>query len=120
MQKKENIKIPEDYKEKLLVYRDYLNPYGCVLRFSFLPFLTTKRLNANAFFHKKVVASVRWAVDLSLFINTDIHNAFIITLGHELTHKEKRLPFPDTKTHYNWYLFRDKSKATQTHWLAGG
>lgn len=57
--------------------------------------MNEESLNANAGLCKfdSIIATPRWAAQLVLYNSTETKNAFLITLGHEFTHKEKDL-FP--------------------------
>lgn len=60
-----------------------------------------KCLNGNAFFGKIVILNPEYATRLILYNDDGLQNAYNITIGHELTHKDKQLraPFRLGKNH---------------------
>lgn len=82
--------ISSDYLEilKEIEKRKFLN--GIQVRFSWL-YNNKKFLCANAFYGKYILLNPEWATMLILYNDTKIKNAFNITIGHELTHREKEL-----------------------------
>lgn len=86
-----NADLPVDLKEAIEeIEKDYQRK-GINISFSAKRFEKPERLNANAGFFRssKIVFSPEWAAYL-LFRNDDtVTNAFLSTLGHELSHKEK-------------------------------
>ena len=49
----------------------------------------SKVINATALLHKIILVNAEWAARLALIEDQDTKDAFMITIGHELTHKEK-------------------------------
>lgn len=91
---KENIVVPRNYNEILQFYYDIVAKHGHTLKFPYNSCLTRENLNANSglFKHSSIIATPEWAFQL-VCNNESAHIAFLMTLGHELTHKEKDL-FP--------------------------
>ena len=88
--KKENIIIPFNYEEILKSYFQITEKYGYKLKFKKGRGLTYNNLGANAGFFKNssIVATPEWAFQL-IINNEEAGLTFLITIGHELTHKEK-------------------------------
>ena len=89
-----NIEIPKNYENILQFYCDLISKYGYSLIFGLYPGLDIDKIGANAglFKYSSIVATPEWAFQL-VCNNESAHIAFLMTLGHELTHKEKDL-FP--------------------------
>ena len=47
-------------------------------------------INANSTFYRTICVSGGWAVQLVSYDNPETQNAFYVTIGHELGHKEKQ------------------------------
>lgn len=94
--KREHIKLPNNYEEKLQKYYDVVRKQGCKL--VFLPGFNMKSssLNAYAGFTKiePIIATPEWAYQLIINDDEELENKFLITLGHELTHKDGKDIFP--------------------------
>jgi len=88
--KKRNIDVPKDYLETLDGYCKIVESYGSTLKFGRGRGLRPHKINANAGFFKRsyILATPEWAARLVLNGSSDTQNAFLITLGHELTHKD--------------------------------
>jgi len=91
--KKEHLTIPQNYEQILEQYIEKANKLGYTLEFRKGRCLEPDSLNANAGWTPKmsIVATPEWAARLVLYNTSEIHNVFEISLGHEITHKEKRL-----------------------------
>lgn len=93
-------------KNKKQILNQYRNINGNCILFSWLFNHDTKTLNASALFYKLILISPEWAVRLVLFDDEETKNAFKITLGHELTHKDgdyfKLLSFGKNKRFVNY------------------
>lgn len=89
--RKEKIIIPQNYREILENYCQIVTGYGYKLEFRKGRGLRYNRLGANAGWHKDcaIVATPEWAYQL--VTNPEADLPFRITLGHELTHKERNL-----------------------------
>lgn len=88
--KKENIAIPPNYEERLETYCQLVQSYGHKLEFRKGRSLTCNSLNANAGLKNwSIVATPEYAYQL--VSDPEIDLPFKITLGHELTHKERDL-----------------------------
>lgn len=83
------------------VYHDMFAEYisivedVCGLSFKKRAFVNNKSLNAEygGFKHAPIVVYPEWAVQIILHGDDEnVRNAFRFTLGHELTHKERRCP----------------------------
>lgn len=84
-----NIPIPSNYRTNLNQYThlDILN--GNRLVYSWAYDSGSKVINATALLHKTILVNAEWAARLALIKDQDTKDAFMITIGHELTHKEK-------------------------------
>ena len=81
--------VPSDY-EKILEKAQKVNAISDdKIVFSHLYDLWGSSLNANAGILHLILCNTKWAIRLVFFNNEDTMNAFFITIGHELTHKEK-------------------------------
>lgn len=92
---KKRISMPDNYLDSLSEYCLLVEKRGHKLEFKTGRNLAPNSLGANAGLLKKssIVVTPEWAAKL-VFENTDdTRNAFLITLGHELTHKDKEI-FP--------------------------
>lgn len=91
-QKQKNIELSSNYEETLKTYCKLVEKYGYVLEFKKGRNLTFSNLGANAgvFNNSSIVATPEWA--FRLVATDDANVPFMITLGHELTHKEKEFP----------------------------
>lgn len=88
--KRLKIKWHNSYLSSLDQYKYLIEPYGCRLDFHWWRCFSFKILNCNAGFgkHTPIVASPCW-VEKLIFNNSEAtQNAFLMSLGHELTHKE--------------------------------
>jgi len=61
---------------------------NCKVVFSLWKAGFTKSIEATAIFPSYVICSYEWAVQLVINDSEDTFNAFLITLGHELAHKD--------------------------------
>ena len=88
--RKLKIKWNSNYLSNLHQYNNMIKAYGCRLDFHWRRCSSFKELNCNAGFgkHTTVVASLGWAEKLVFSNSEEVRNAFLMSLGHELTHKE--------------------------------
>ncbi len=89
-EKARNSTIPSDYVNILKKIESRNSFYGRQVRFSWL-YNHKDYLNANAFFGKYILLNSEWAFRFTLLNDSKLDNAFDITIGHEMTHKEKEL-----------------------------
>lgn len=80
--------VPSDY-EKILEKAQKVNTISDdKIVFSWL-YNSDSVLNSSSMVPHLILCNKRWAIRLVFFNNEDTMNAFFITIGHELTHKEK-------------------------------
>lgn len=107
---KEKIKkILKNYDEILKKYINEVEEYVgsvCILFRGDWGF-PKSALDATSLISNTIVLNVAWATQIILHDNNDTKNAFLITIGHELTHKEPEYPC------YN--LFGSERKFS--HWV---
>lgn len=67
-----------------------MNKWGYKLTFNKDAWFNPNALNADAGYRKHacIKATPKWATQLVLFHSEEVHNTFLITIGHELTHKD--------------------------------
>ena len=104
--KKENIKIPDDYENILNKYCRIVEEMGYTLKFKKSLNFPSNKLNANAGFFKNssIIVTPEWAARLVMYSDEEVHNAFKITLGHELTHKDNDLCFFKYRVKYYKFI----------------
>lgn len=88
-----NIAIPSNYEDILNQFCEIAKGFGHKLEFRKGRGLSKNTLNANAglFKNSSIVVTPEWAAQLVLCNKENISDIFKITIGHELTHKEKQL-----------------------------
>lgn len=79
---------PKGIGKRLNNYRKSINSNGYIIVFSCFQSALNGILNADSIIPKIITISPRWAVQLILFDSSETRNAFLITIGHELTHKD--------------------------------
>ena len=84
-----NIPIPSNYRTNLNQYTHLNILNGNRLVYSWAYDSGSKVINATALLHKIILVNAEWAARLALIEDQDTKDAFMITIGHELTHKEK-------------------------------
>lgn len=89
-----NIDLPFDPKVAIRNIEKEYKERGINIGFSAKRFDNSEKLNANAglFHSSKIVLSPEWAAYLLMRNDEDVTNAFLATLGHELSHNEKYIP----------------------------
>ena len=88
--KKKNIIVPSNYIEILSEYCKLVESYGYKLHFRWHLANDYDKLGANAgFFNSPILVTTEWAARLVLENTEEVRTAFLLSLGHELTHKEK-------------------------------
>ena len=101
-----NIPMPNDWKEKLYKFLEVEKQIN--MHFIFTDYgYTPRTLNAGSMIPKTINFTKEWAVQIVFFDNEKTQNAFLITVGHELTHKEKELctlRIRGTDRKFVWYL----------------
>lgn len=85
-------KINNDDFYKLNIYYNSLPAFKNIKIIFSAYFFSPLTLGANSQFKNKIYVSSEWAVLLLKNDNEEIKNAFLFTLGHELTHKDKSFP----------------------------
>lgn len=92
-------------------YYDFVKQYNYKLIFYSKSSWNKETLNANALFGKlPIIASPEWAYQLIVNYSDELDNAFMHTLGHELTHKENDIPFFKTCLQHIQYSIKSKNK----------
>lgn len=88
-----NICLPENYLDILEKYCDIVESFGYRLSFRKGRGNNPETLGCNSGYTKytTIVATPEWAATIVLEASVEAQNAFLMTLGHELTHKEKDL-----------------------------
>lgn len=93
------INIPDNYFEILDKYAAMVSYHDYILEFSTKSGMNKRGLNAFAGTSSKkqsiIAATPEWAVQLIVHNNVETDNAFKITLGHELTHKDPEVWLKD-------------------------
>lgn len=102
-----DIDLPDDPKRFIKAIEIEYKEKGVNIGFSAWRFNNPEKLNANAglFRSSKVVFSSEWAAYLLMRNDDEVTNAFLATLGYELSHKEKYIyPFlhPFSKKFVAW------------------
>lgn len=83
--------IPSNYKDILHRYKHINNVEGNRIAFSWLSDSGSTILNATSMIPRFVVLNAEWAARVVLYDSKRTMNAFKITVGHELTHKDKEI-----------------------------
>lgn len=94
----------KEYTRELLHYNELVQPN--ILKFTFIKDDFSRVLTATSQFDGYILCSQEWAVQL--LSDKDSNNPFLITLGHEVSHKEqhfkvKKLKWQD-KRFVNWSI----------------
>lgn len=85
--KRENRILPDNYLDILKQVEKRNLPNGIHLRFSWL-YKHTSTLDGVSFPSKYILLSTAWAFYIIFNNDDEMKNAFNITIGHEMTHKE--------------------------------
>lgn len=80
--------VPPNCVEVLKEIENSFSNDNIKIRFSFLKDGGATFINATSIIKGYVLFNAEWAAMCILFNDNDTRNAFIITLGHELTHKD--------------------------------
>lgn len=91
MAKKNNTIIENDYKQRISLFMKEIVSSEIKIKFS--SFFLSGNLGANSSFKNTITLYPRWAYEILINQSERLTNAFRITIGHELTHKEGDL-FP--------------------------
>lgn len=86
-----NLQVPSNWEDIIKEYINFIQINNISITFSWLYDLGRKSLNANAIVKNKIILNAEWAARIILYNNSKTKNAFLITIGHELTHKEKEI-----------------------------
>lgn len=86
--KKENKTLPDNYLDVLKKVEERNLPNEIHLKFSWL-YKHTQTLDAVSFPSKYILLSTAWAFYFVFYNDGEMQNAFNITIGHELTHKDR-------------------------------
>lgn len=104
--KSDKINIPENYKNILQKYKNIKEKNDCFIFFSWASDTGSEILNASGTIPKLMIFNAEWASNVVLNDNIDTMNAFKITIGHELTHKDgdfcKLIYFGPDKNFISW------------------
>lgn len=88
--KKEKCLLPQNYIEIFNNYKNINTPIPCKINFvSYM--MKNDSLKASANVPNCIILNSRWAYQIVSNNNEQTKNAFRITIGHELTHKEGEL-----------------------------
>lgn len=99
--KKNNIRYLVDVDAQLEKVIKTIDLHENKIVFSWLFDAGSKTLNACALIPRIIIVNSEWAAHLALYRTEDVQNAFKVTLGHELTHKDNDFVFWE-------YFTRDK------------
>lgn len=91
-----NISLPDNYLDELYAYCSLIKEFNRRLSFRKGRNLPENRLGCNAGYLKcsTIVATPEWAFRLTAINTENVRLAFLMSLGHELSHKENDLnPF---------------------------
>lgn len=70
-------------------YNKIVQKYECTITFKCMKNVSfDSKLSAQSSFGKSIIVSPEWAYTLMSSNNDNVNNAFLITIGHEITHKE--------------------------------
>ena len=89
--KDKNLTIPQNYEEILQRYKSIGKVDKRLIVFSWAMDAGENVLNASPKMPGCVLLNSAWAARVVLYDNEDTINAFKITVGHELTHKDKEV-----------------------------
>lgn len=73
--------------KRLFSFMKIAKIHDALLIFTFLKDDISPVLNAKMFMKKVILVNSAWAAQIILYDNEKTHNAFLITIGHELMHK---------------------------------
>ena len=100
-----NLPFPNNWKEILYEYKKIENVINKHIIFTDYGY-TPKTLNAGSMIPHVINLTKEWAAYIVLYNNEKTKNAFLITLGHELTHKDNEFStlgcFGVNKKFINW------------------
>lgn len=103
--KKLNKSIPADINRKIYEFENMFAP-DIWIRVSYMKDGFTSLLNGKAVNPNGVLLTPEWAARLLLFNDDDTINAFLVTVGHEMTHNEgdfsTRGFYSENKKFINW------------------
>lgn len=75
-------------------YNKIVQKYECTITFKCMKNVSfVSKLSAQSSFGKSIIVSPEWAYTLMSSNNDNVNNAFLITIGHEITHKENDIHF---------------------------
>lgn len=84
-----NIELQDNYELILNEYNKLDFLCGNKIRYSYLYDNGSTVINGNGLIYRTILINAEWAARLVLFNDKSTENAFLFTLGHELTHKEQ-------------------------------
>lgn len=99
-----NEKVPINYKDTIYQYCNGGTINGIKIYFLWTYGYGGKVLNANSAFPGIIVVNAKWAERIIFYDSDDTRNAFKITLGHELTHKDHELSALFRKKPEKYYI----------------
>lgn len=89
-------KRPDNINDILLQYNKLEQLGNNRIIYSYFKDGNAKYLAAGAILHNIILVNAEWAARLVLYNNEYTKNAFLITIGHELTHKDNDFPLRNT------------------------
>lgn len=92
--KANNLSVPVNYKHILRKYENAANGRGYLVRFAWFYGTFQSPLNASSAFYHCILLNIPWIVRVVFYDSKDTFQAFIGTIGHEMTHKERNDLFP--------------------------
>lgn len=100
------VKIPKQIGRKLSKYEKNASRNNNNVKFTCFQSMLNGTLEASSIIPKRITISPEWAVNLILFNDCEVENAFYLTVGHELTHKDgdfsKKCTVVRDKKFINW------------------
>lgn len=82
-----DIPLPDNAEARIACIEERFRKKGILIKFSTFPSLNNGSLGANAGF-THIIFSLEWAAYLVLKNDKTVWNAFLCSIGHELTHRD--------------------------------
>ena len=89
----DNVPIPSNYKNILRKYQNIQERNNQLIVFSFIYDWGSEMISANAMLPGVILVNAEYAANIVLYDNNDTMNAFLLSIGHELTHKDGDIDF---------------------------
>ena len=99
--KEHKLSVPKNYESIMCRYKKIRNLGKNRIVFSWLFDAGSRVLNASPMIPGLIVLNAEWAAKIVLEDCEDTMNAFMITVGHELTHKDKEV---------NWVIYTGNNR----------